>query len=649
MRMGSFELLFSPIKIKNVSLRNRVVLPPMNTNLAEPDGSVSERFIKYYAERGKGGAGLLIVSSAYIDPAAKKRIGALLLHEDRFIPKLKEFTNAVHATGAKTLQQLNHNGRLITSSKELKTALTGAAAVGPSAIPHLSTGEMPRALSVEEIKEIVEKFGQSARRAKEAGFDGAELHGTHGYLINQFFSVYSNRRTDEYGGSLEKRMRFPLEVYRRARELTGDDFLIAYRVNAKEFAPIETPLEDVIELCRRLEKEGIDLIHVSAGNGETPATVIRMIPPGSVPRGCYADFAGAVKAKVNVPVIAVGRINTPEVGEQILREGKADLVATGRALIADPHWPNKALRGEYDKIRRCIGCNQGCMERLVQEKTVSCLYNPEVGREGEVSPAAQKKKVWVIGGGPGGMEAAVIASSRGHAVQLFEKSGEVGGQCFLVERPPGKEEYSAVREFLVREMKREKVSVTLNEEVNAEKILRDKPDVVILATGSLPLIPEIPGIHGKNVVTAWDVLEGKKVGKEVMVAGGGLVGVETALFLSKEGKKVTLVEMLDEIAQDAGPLNRARLKEELKETEIEVKCNTKLVRVHEKGVTVEGEKGPYEIPAETIVLALGATSQNALLQNLEGKVPEVYSVGDCVSPRKMIDAIHEGFEVGSKI
>jgi len=649
MRMGPFELLFSPIKIKTVSLRNRIVLPPMNTNLAEPDGSVSERFIKYYAERGKGGAGLLIVSSAYIDPAAKKRIGALLLHEDRFIPKLREFTNAVHATGAKIFQQLNHNGRLITSSKELKTALTGAAAVGPSAIPHLSTGEMPRVLTVEEIKEIVEKFGQCARRAKEAGFDGVELHGTHGYLINQFFSVYSNRRTDEYGGSLEKRMRFPLEVYRRARELTGDDFLIAYRVNAKEFAPIETPLEDVIELCMRLEKEGIDVIHVSAGTGEIPATVIRMIPPGSVPRGCYADFAGAVKAKVNVPVIAVGRINTPEVGEQILREGKADLVATGRALIADPHWPNKALRGEYDKIRRCIGCNQGCMERLVQEKTVSCLYNPEVGREGEVSPAAQKKKVWIIGGGPGGMEAAVIASSRGHAVQLFEKGGEVGGQCFLVERPPGKEEFSAVKEFLVSEMKREEVSVTLNEEVNVEKILRSKPDVVILATGSLPLIPEIPGIHGKNVVTAWEVLEGKKIGKEVVVAGGGLVGVETALFLSKEEKKVTLVEMLEEIAQDAGPLNRARLKEELKETEIEVKCNTKLVKVHERGVTVEGEKGAYDIPAETIVLALGAKSQNALLQNLEGKVQEVYSVGDCVSPRKMIDAIHEGFEVASKI
>ncbi len=646
--MDQFELLFSPIKIKYVSLRNRIVLPSMNTNFAEPDGSVSERFKRYYVERGKGGAGLLIVSSAYIDPASKKRIGVLLLHEDRFVPKLKDFTDEIHATGAKVLQQLNHNGRLLTSSKELKTAVTGPS-VGPSPVPHLSTGEVPRVLTVTEIKELVEKFGQAARRAKEAGFDGVELHGTHGYLINQFFSLYSNRRTDEYGGNLENRMRFPLEVYRRARELTGNDFMIGYRINAREFAPLETPLEDVIELCRHLEKEGVDLLHISAGNSETPAMVLKMIPPGSVPRGCYADFAAAVKAKVGVPVIAVGRINTPDMAEQILRQGKADLIATGRALIADPHWPNKALRGESDRIRRCIGCNQGCMERLVQERTVTCLYNPEAGREGEMIPASQKKNVWVIGGGAGGMEAAVIASSRGHTVELFERGEDLGGQCFLAERPPGKEEFSAVKDFLVKEMKREKVSIHLNDEVEAGKIIRSKPDVVILATGSLPVIPEIPGIRGKNVMTAWDVLKGKKVGEAVIVAGGGLVGVETALFLSKEGKKVTLIEMLEEIAQDAGPLNRARLKEELKETEIEVKCSTRLLRINEKGITVQGKKGEDDIPADTIVLALGAKSQDSLLRKIEGKVKEIYSVGDCVSPRKMIDAIHEGFEAALKI
>lgn len=647
--MNSFELLFTPLTIKGVSLRNRVVLPPMNTNFAEPDGSVSERFKKYYVERGKGGTGLLIVSSAYIDPTAKKRAGALLLHEDRFIPKLRDFTDALHATGAKVLQQLNHNGRLLTSSKELKTAVTGIPAVGPSAIPHLSTGEVPRALTIAEIKELIEKFGQSARRAKEAGFDGVELHGTHGYLINQFFSVYSNRRTDEYGGSLEKRMRFPLEVYHRARELTGDDFLIAYRVNAREFAPVETPLEDAIELCKRLEKEGVDLLHVSAGSGEIPATVIRMIPPGSMPRGCYADLAGAVKSNVRIPVIAVGRINTPEVAEQILREGKADLIATGRALISDPHWPNKAREGGVDWIRRCIGCNQGCMEQLIQEKTVTCLYNPEVGREGEISPAAGRKKVWVIGGGPGGMEAAVVASSRGHYVELFEKCGELGGQCFLAETPPGKEEFSAVRDFLAKELDRANVPVHTNQELTAEAVIQGGPEVVIIASGSVPLVPEIPGIGGKHVVTAWEVLQGKEVGKRVVVAGGGLVGVETALFLSKKKKDIVVIEMLDEIARDAGPLNRARLREELNKTEIEVRCKARLMRIDPKSITVLGETGEFKIEAETVVLALGAKAYNPLLPKLEGKVAEVYSIGDCACPRKMIDAIHEGFEVALKI
>jgi 2,4-dienoyl-CoA reductase-like NADH-dependent reductase (Old Yellow Enzyme family)/thioredoxin reductase len=613
----------------------------MNTNLAEADGSGNERLIRYYVERGKGGVGLIIISPISVDPMARKRVGSLLLYEDRFIPKLRDLTDAVHTTGARVFQQLNHIGRLLTSSP--------GNMVGPSAIPHLISGEIPRVLGLDEIRKIVEKFGQTARRAKEAGFDGVELHGTHGYLLNEFFSIYSNRRTDQYGGNLENRMRFPLEVYRRVRELTGDDFLISYRVNAREFAPVETPLEDVIALCQRLEEEGVDLLHVSAGNGETPTTILKMIPPGSTSRGCYADLAGAIKANVRVPVVAVGRINTPEIAEQILSEGKADLVATGRALIADPFWPEKTLRGELEGIHRCIGCNQGCMERLMQEKEITCLYNPEVGREGQLFPSSVRKKVWVIGGGPGGMEAAAIATLRGHQVELFEKEGELGGQCVLAATPPGKEEFYAVKDFLIQELKRVKVVIHLNEEVTPQKVVKGGPDVVVLATGSLPLILEIPGIQRENVVTAWDVLRGKEVGEKVIVAGGGLVGIETALFLAKNAKKVVLVEMLDEVGRDAGPLNRTRLKEALAGTSIEVKCNTTLLSIHEKHVTVRGETGEYDVPVETVVLALGTKAQDSLRHKLEGKVPELYSIGDCVTPQKMIDAIHEAFNVALKI
>ena len=562
---------------------------------------------------------------------------------------MKEFTDAVHATGAKVIQQLNHNGRLLTSSKEIKSLGKSGSAVGPSAVPHLVTGEVPHVLTVDEIKELIEKFGQAARRAKEAGFDGVELHGSHGYLINQFFSVYSNRRTDEYGGNLENRMRFPLEVYRRARELTGDDFLIGYRVNGREFAPIETPLRDTITLCQHFEKEGVDLIHVSVGSSETLGMVLKMIPPGSMPRGCYADLAGAIKAKVKIPVIAVGRINTPETAEEILRSGKADLVATGRALFADPRWPEKAFRGELKRIRRCIGCNQGCMERIMQEKKVTCLYNPELGRQGELSFSDKKKKIMVIGGGSAGMEAAAIAALRGHDVELFEKEGELGGQALLAAIPPGKEEFFAVRDFLVNELARLKVPVHLNKEVTAEDVLGIKPDVVILATGSIPTIPEIPGIDKENVMTIWDVLKGREVGNKVIIAGGGLAGVETALFLAQKGKQAVLIVKYDEIGRDAGPLNRARLKEGLGKAGIEVRWKTVLTGIGERSVTARSETGEYQIPAETVILALGTDADDALYRDLEGKVPELYAVGDCVTPRMMLEAIHEAFEVASKI
>ncbi len=641
-------MLFTPYTVKGVTFRNRIVLPPMNTNLADPDGSVNERFTKYYVERGKGGAGLLIVSSAYIDPAAKKRSGALLLHDDGFIPKLKKFTDAVHLTGARIFQQLNHNGRLLSSSKDLKTAATGDA-VGPSAIPHLSTGKMSRALTPAEIQAYVEKYAQAGRRAREAGFDGVELHGTHGYLINQFFSVYSNRRTDAYGGSLENRMRFPLEVYRRTRELTGEDFIICYRINAREYAPVETPIEDVIALARRLEAEGIDLLHVSAGNSETASMVLRMIPPLSVPQGCYADFAAVIKKNVSVPVITVGRITSPEIAEEILQEGKADFVATGRALIADPYWPKKAAGGETVNIRPCIACNQGCMERLSKEKVVRCFCNPEVGFEGELQPALIKKKVLVVGGGPAGIEAAIIAASRGHAVQLFEKEQRLGGQSFLVAKPPGMECFLDIMDYWLNELKRLDVEIQLNRAPSVEDILKHRPDVVILATGSIPFIPAIEGIENRNVLNAWDVLAGKEVGKKVAVVGGGFVGLETALFLVKKGKDIVLIEKLAELMLDAGALNRARLKGELDKTNVIVKLKTELLAIGDRQITVMKEGETHDLPVDTVVLALGAKAQNTLQRDLTGKVPELYAVGDCVEARNMIEAIHEAYDVAAAI
>jgi 2,4-dienoyl-CoA reductase-like NADH-dependent reductase (Old Yellow Enzyme family)/thioredoxin reductase len=642
-------MLFTPLTIKGTILRNRIVMPAMNTNFGEKDGSVSERLIDYFVERGKGGTGLIISSPAYIDPSARKRARSLLLHEDSYIPKLLRFTQSVHQTGARILLQLNHNGRLIKSSKDYKTAVTSGA-VGPSAIPHLLTGDIPHALTIEEIKMLIEKFGDAARRAKEAGFDGVEIHGSHGYLIDEFFSVYSNRRIDEYGGSIENRMRFPLEIVHRVRELTGNDFLLCYRFNASDYAPVETPLSDVIQLCQRLEKAGIDLLHLSAGNSETPAMLLRTLPPCSAPRGCYADLSAAVKEKVGVPLIVVGRINTPEIAENILIDGKADLVATGRALIADPYWPEKALKGQSQTIRRCLGCSQGCQEQLVQEKEITCIYNPEVGRENErIQPAPKKKKVWVVGGGPGGMEAAVVAHLRGHYVELYERDNELGGQSLLAATPPGKEEFIAVRDFLASEIKRLQIDVHLNEEITLEKVVEGRPDAMIIATGASPLIPDLPGIRGSNVMTAWDVLKGKTVAEKIVVVGGGLVGIETGLFLAQKGRKVIIIEMLDKIALDAGLLNRARLEEELKKTDIEARCNTELVGIDEKGAIVRSRGMKSLLPADTVVLALGASPLNHLFDTLKDNVPEIYAVGDCVKPRKILEAVREAYDVAKMI
>lgn len=646
-----FQKLFEPLKLKNITTKNRIVMPAMNTNFADSNGFVTQKLINYYEERAKGGVGLIIISAAYIDPTAKKRRGGVAIYDDRFIPGLHSLTSALKRHGSVVFQQLNHNGRLLASTDVLKTNVEDKYVVAPSPIPHPLTGIRPRALTVQEIKELIVKFAQGAKRAKIAGFDGVELHGAHGYLLGQFFSPYTNRRSDLYGGDLQRRMRFPLEVVREVRKNTGNDFVICYRMSAIEFIHGGVNIEESKIFAKRLEEDGVDLIHVTGGINETPESMLYTILPASMPRDLLYPLARKIKEAVSVPVIAVGRIDSPELAENILQSGGADLIATGRALICDPSWPQKAMQGKTEQIRKCIACLQGCLEKISQDEMQTCLLNPQVGREGldDLAPARIKKKIVVIGGGPAGMEAAAVAAKRGHKVELYEKEGELGGQCLLAAKPPWKETFLSVRDFLARELERLKVPVYLKEEVTIEKVLEIRPDAVIFATGSVPLFPEIPGIEKDNVVSAWDVLKGKEVRKKVIVAGGGLVGAETALFLSKKSKQVVLVEMLDEIARDAGSFNRARLKKALKETNIELKCKTELLRINEKSVTVRGEIGEYDIPTETIVLALGAKSRDNLHNALKGKVSETYLIGDCVTPRKMIDAIHEAYHVAVKI
>jgi len=637
----AFQKVLEPIPIGPMKVKNRFVMSPMVTNYADSDGAVNERFRAYHQTRAKGGVGLITVEATYVHPGGKGFQNQLGIYKDELIPGLKSLTEAVHGCGAKIAVQLYHAGRQTTSK------VTGMSVVAPSPIPCPVKQEMPRELSLDEITELVEAFGQAARRAKEAGFDAVEIHGAHGYLLNQFLSPYSNKRTDEYGGAFENRMRFPLEVVQKVREEVGEDLAVVYRMSAEEYVPGGLTLEDTRVFARKLVEAGIDALHISGGVYESSAMIIQ---PAAIPQGCFVENAAAIKEAINgeVPVIVVGRIKDPVMAEQILREGKADLVAMGRALLADPELPKKVSEGKVEEIRKCIGCNQGCIDRLFQDLDITCLANALTGYETEFdieTPAEKKKKVLVIGGGPGGLEAARVAALRGHEVVIYEKQAKLGGQMRIAAVPPHKEEINDLTDFLINQVKKSDIVIEMGREADERKVQEIRPDAVIVATGSKPIIPEIPGIDQEKVVTAHEVLMGLvSVGEKVVIIGGGLVGCETAEFLADQGKQVTVVEMLDDIAIDVGSLNRALLLDRMAEKKIAVLTKSKVREITADGLVIEKEEGTEEITGiDTVVVAVGSRPRNNLLKSLEGQDIPVYAIGDCVKPRKIIEAIHEGF------
>ncbi len=636
-----FPKLFEPIQIGSMTLKNRIILSGINVNYAAEDGTVTKRLKDFYVERARGGAGMVQTGIAYVDPLGRFFTNMMGIHNDYVIPGLKELADGVHAYGAAFVVQLCHVGRYASPK------IIGQQPVAPSAIPSRVHHEMPRELTVDEIKALVVSFGQGARRAKAAGADAVDLAGSVGYLIPQFLSPYSNQRTDEYGGSPEKRLRFVSEIIETIKGGCGKDYPIMIRISGDEFLPGGNTLDDMKKVAKGLEEAGIDSINVIPGWHESPVPLVSWhVSPGQ-----YVYLAEEIKKVVKVPVIASNRINTPELAERVIAEGRVDMVTMARALIADPELPQKAQQGRVSEIRPCVACNQGCYDRLFADLDIACMSNPAAGREAEFAPqpAAKPRKVMVVGGGPAGMEAARVAAIRGPQVSLYEKSDSLGGQLSLAAVPPGKDEINSLVSYFSNQMSRLGVAVKLGTEATLQIVAAEKPDVVIVAAGASPIVPPLPGIDGKNVVTAHAVLAGKaSTGARVVVVGGGQVGLETADFLTAQGKQVTILEMQEKLGPDLGVTVRWIVMKKTAELGIKTIAGARVLEITGSGLTYEKDGARQALDADTVVLAVGARAEKRLADDLENQV-EVYSVGDCVSARKALDAIYEGAKVALQV
>jgi 2,4-dienoyl-CoA reductase-like NADH-dependent reductase (Old Yellow Enzyme family)/thioredoxin reductase len=636
-----FDLLFTPIFIGTMELKNRIVMPAMHTGFATAAGAVTQRLIDYYVQRADGEVGLIVVELSYVDPLGNNDQHRLAVHEDRLIPGLRRLAAAVQAAGAKVALQIGHVGR------RARSAVTGFPPVAPSPIPCLG-GEVPRELSVEEIAVLVDAFAQAARRAQESGFDALELHMAHGYLVHQFLSPYSNKRSDKYGGDVTGRARFAVEIVRRVRKNVGPRLPILCKISADEYINGGITLAQSQTVALMLEEAGMDAITVSGGMLESAHMITQ---PMAVARGCHVHLAEAMKQTVTVPVIAVGRINTPVLAEEIVREGKSDLVAMGRALIADPGLPRKAAEGKLGDICPCVGCNQGCLGRGHRHLDISCLANPRVGREKylKIERTDSTRKVLVAGGGPAGLEAAWVAAARGHEVILCEQAETLGGRLALAALPPCKEEMGNLITYLLRQVgKQQGVTVRAPETVTLETIQRIRPDVIILATGAKLRRPRFKGIEDNAVATAEEVLRCQvRVGQRVLISGGGMVGCETADFLAQTGKEIVILTRQEGLAPNMEPRSRNLLIERLLGADVQFLTHAHITELADREVIIE--RGGLEerlIGIDTVVLAAGYVPDNGLSRMLDGIGLKVHCIGDCRKRGTALEAIHDGFVVG---
>ena len=671
--------LFENINIGQITLKNRLIMSAMDLGFTT-DGTINDQIINFYIERAKGGVGLIVVGGCYPEINGKVWKSIIGLDKDELIPGLKRLTDAIHRYDVRVAAQLLHAGRSASSF------FTKMQPVAPSAVAYRSIKQEPRALTIPEIKTVINNYVSATLRAKKAGFDAVELHGGMGYLINQFLSKATNKRNDEYGGSLENRVRFAQEMILAIKETVGKDYPIIFRMSGDDLVEEGLKIEESVEIARILQQAGADAFNVSPGWHESKTPIMLM----SIPRMAYAYLSAKIKSQLTVPVIASVRINDLKLAEEILDNEQADMVSIGRPLIVDPELPNKYKNGQFNDIRTCIACNQGCFDSLLNFKPVSCTYNAMVGHEGEykITKAGKPKKVVVVGGGPGGMEAARVLALRGHNVTLYEKNNQLGGQLRYAYIPPGREEIQNIISYLERQISKLKVTIKMGKEADLQTLEEEHPDVIIVATGGRPIMLNLRGIKGENVSIASSVLEGKiTTGRDVVIIGGGTIGCEVALYVAKQGamrpdvacfllkhkvldaadiveytskgnRNITLLEMKRKVGGGFGFSTRWVILNELKDagikeiTEVKVKeiinNHSENGQIH-RGVVYEKDGQEHFIKADTVIVAVGYSPNNELQKQVEGKFPETYFIGDCVKVRTALEAIHEGFQVALKI
>ncbi|HDR17094.1 MAG TPA: FAD-dependent oxidoreductase [Desulfobacteraceae bacterium] len=666
----NFPYLFSPIHTGCLELKNRIVMSAMHLGFT-PEGRVTEKLIAFYRRRAEGGAGLIIVGGCPVEESAGKA-GMLRIDDDSCIPGMKKLAAAIHRYGGAAAAQLYHAGRYVHSSQ-----IGGRKPVSASSVRSRLTGETPRTLDFEEIAGIRKNFADAAFRVVESGFDAVEILAGAGYLISQFLSPLTNRRKDAYGGSPAGRMRFGLEVIQAVRGVVGPDFPVFLRLAGNDFVEGGNTNEEAALFAAAAEDAGVNCFDVTGGWHETRIPQITM----NVPRGAFSYLARGIKSAVSAPVIASNRINAPELAEDIIRRGDADMVTMARALLADPDMPRKAFEGALDPVRHCIACNQGCFDSILSGKAVACTVNPEAGREHEclMEQKAVPKKVVVVGGGPAGMKAACTAAALGHSVLLLERKNTLGGQVMLNDRIPGRQEMTTACRDLELNMAAAGVEVVTGIDTTRESVMASEPDAVIVATGSRPLAPPVEGLEDPRVVQARDLLAGKVyAGRRVVVVGGNAVGLEAALFLASEGtigaealhflfttgaespeilrrlssrgcRVVKVVEKADRAGSGMGPSTRWFIMRELRRLGVDVLTGTDAWKICEAGVEVETYSGTQVLPADSVVLAAGSLPERpGWIGDIPG-APEFILAGDAASPGNLLEAIREGFEAALEL